>query len=454
MGILCTFIGILFLANPCFRLIDFFPDFIGCILIIAGTSKAALFDYRIEQAKKYATYLAFVSFGKLFTAFYIFTKAKDYLLPASFGFAVLEGMLMVGMFVSLIGGYQYLLSRENCEDIHLKNSESASVVCFVFSIARAVIGFAPEILSLGSQKNNFDYTFTPTAEQNAALLKPYAEILAFALILVFGIYFAIICGKFLIGIYGDKKFISGLSERYEKYICNNIEKVNVKRVKFTLLLFFGFLLLLFNQILDFVNVIPNTLAYIFLIAGTVYMIKALGCTGLKSSLPVYIPLIALSVYNNIVQTRLLSGTDIDFIYENMFIKKVPEVLQNTANLPFLTVPIIAEYVILALLVIKLCRTLDNLEFLRDKDTISIFEILFTASTAVYFISCCYTYFGQFIRTANTFVTQKLEVYVKYDSILVIFEWMCLIFFVLMLYSGYRYGADVLARVKPKEDSEY
>ncbi len=449
MGIIFIFIGILFFMNPSFRMLDILPDFIGCILIIAGVSKLALIDYRLGNAKKYAIYYAFVSALKIPLAGYIFINEQDYLLPATFIYSVIEGILMVGIFVSLIGGLQYLLSRENCEGVHLKNSESASVVCFAFSIARAAISFAPELLSLGAQKDRFDYTFTSTPEQDAVFIKPYAEILAFVLVLIFGVYFAFTCGKFLIGIFRDKAFISGISARYEMYVCENMDSMNFGKVRFALMLFFVAILLWFNQILDFVNVIPNTLSYIFMILGTVYMIKKLGCERLRSTLAVYIPLIALSCYNNVVQTRLLSTTDIDFIYDHMLIKKVPELLQRTDNFLQLCLPIIVEYAILAVLVVSVCKAFNSLEFLRDKDTISIFEILFSISTAVYFISSCYVYFGQFIRTANTYVTESLNIYVKYDSILSIFEWVSLISFALVLYGAYRYGYDVLTRVKPK-----
>jgi len=453
MGIISVFIGILFFMNPCFRLLDFLPDVIGCILIIAGTSKLAVIDHRIENARRYAVYYAFVSFMKIPLGFYIFTHEQGYLLPATFVFSVLEGMLMVGFFVSLIGGFQYLLSRENCDDKHLKLSENASVVCFIFAIARAVVSFAPEILSLGKQKDSFDYNFTATADMNAAYAKPYAEILAFVIILIFGIYCAFVIGRFLTAMRRDRDFIASLGARYDKYAEDNVETMNLRKVRFALLLFFLAVLLWFNQILDFVNIIPNTFSYVFMILGTVYMIKKLVCEKLRSTLFVYIPLIALSVYNNMVQYSLLSSTDIDFIYDHMIVKKVPVMLQSTGDLWRLMIPIVVEYVLLAALVVSICKAFDSLEFIRDKDTVSIFEILFGIGTAAYFVSCCYVYFGQFIRTANTFVSQKLDVYVKYDSILSLFEWINLISFIIVLYAAYRYGHDVFVRVKAKGEIE-
>ena len=152
---------------------------------------------------------------------------------------------------------------------------------------------------------------------------------------------------------------------------------------------------------------------------------------------------------------LLSGTKIDFLNDTMFVKEVPELLQSPDNLPGLILPVIGEYIVLAALVTAFIKTLENLPFLRDNDTVSIFLLLFGGSAIVYLTSCAYTYFGQFIRTAYTFVTRSLDVYVKYDSVLVLFEWIMLISFFVMLYLAYKYGTDLLERVKPeKEDQQH
>lgn len=455
MGILCIFLGILFFMNPNIRMLDYLPDVIGCILIIIGTSGLSCIDGRVANGRKYAVYYAFISAVKIPLSLYISLNAKDYLLPATFIFSILECILMIGLFVSLIGGLEYLSSRENCDNRHYKNSENASVICFVFSIARAVVSFAPELFSLGTQKDSFDYTFSPTPEQEAALLKPYAEVLAFVIIFIFGIYFAVVCGKYFLGLFRDTDFRNALVQRYRNYLSENVDTVNFKRVRCAMVLFFFALLFLFNQILDYVNIIPNTLSYVFLAAGSLYMAVRLGCKKLFLTLPVYIPLIILSIYNNIVQHRLLLGTKIDFLNEHMFVREVPEILKTTDSFPILTISIIAEYTVLAALIVAVVKSLNNLEFLRDRETVSIFEIFFAISGLVFLASTAYAYLGPFVRTAYTFMTHKLTVYVKYDSILAISEWTSVISFILMLYFAYKYGADVLSRVKAKkEDYEY
>lgn len=450
MGILCIFIGILFFSNPSFRLLDYLPDVIGCIFIISGTTKLAYTNHKIEHARKYTIYYAIVSAVKVILSLYIPIKSKDLLLPATFGFSVLECILMIGIFVSLFGGLEYIISRGNYDNKHLANSENASIISFIFVISRAVVSFIPELFSLGTQKDSFDYTFAPSPEKETALLKPYIELLAFVVILIFGMYFAFVCGKYLLGLYRDKNFKNALFEKYTFYLSENAGSVNLKRVRCALLIFLPAIVLLFNQILDFVNVIPNTLSYLFLVAGTVYMVRSLGCRKLKLTLPAYLPLISLSIYNNIIQYKLLSGTRIDFLNDTMFVREVPEILKNTSNLVGVCIPIIIEYVVLAILLFTILRTFQNLEFMANKDTVSIFEILFCVSVIIYFLSSIYVYLGQFVRTAFTYISASLDIYVKYDTILALCEWASIFSFFAMLYFAYRYASDILSDISTQK----
>ena len=130
MGILCIFIGILFFMNPFFRMLDFMPDLIGCILIIIGTTKLSYIDHRIDTARRLTKYYAGVSALKIPLSLYFAVYEKGYLLPGTFAFSVLEAMLMIGIFTSLFGGLEYITARENLEKRHLKNAENASVICF------------------------------------------------------------------------------------------------------------------------------------------------------------------------------------------------------------------------------------------------------------------------------------------------------------------------------------
>lgn len=439
--------GILFFMNPNIRMLDLFPDVIGCILILFGTSKLAHTDARIADAGKYIKYLTFISAIKIPLSLYIAFYEDNYLLPATFLYSVIEAILMICFFTSLFGGLDYLVSRcENSKD-HSKNSENAAVISFIFSIARAICGFIPEVLSLGKQNDGFDYTFTPTLAQNAAILKPYAEILCSVVVLILGIYAAVLFGKYFITLSKDKSFIENLKEKYNLYIKENSSLINYGYVRKAMCIFFIALLLLFNQILDFINVIPNTLSYIFLIIGCLYMMKYLNCKSLKKILVVFVPLISLSICNNFVQYKLLSQTDIDIFNTNLYVKSVPNQLCSTEFLPQLVVCSVLEYLILGALIVVIAREFDNLPFLRDKDSVSIFEILFGISFAAVSVSSVYIYVGQFARTVFTYISNSIDVYSKYDYILAAVEIIFYISFALMLYFAYRYGLDVLSRIK-------
>ncbi len=446
MGLIFTFIGSLFLMNPNLRMIDYLPDFVGCILILVGLSKLYVLDGKIEAARKQIVYLTAISAVKFPLSFYIIVEAKNFLLPVSFGVSVVEIILMTGFFVNLFGGLQYLTSRDSKKRKHIKSSENASIVCFIFAIARGVLGFAPELLSLGEQKDNFDYSYRPTPEQNAALIKPYAELLCFVVVLIFGIYASVLLGKYLIGLYRDKSFIGSLSERYTKYELDNIQTFNIRRTKTAFLFLFLGILFLYNQILDYVNIIPNCLSFIFLCLGW----AKLGKCDKESNKPllVFIPLSALSIYNNIVQYKLLSDTDIRILGTDLNIRNIPEILQNIDAIVGISGFVIAEYLAIGIMLFAILRRINRLPFLKnDDDTISIFEILLVISVAATLISSVYIYIGPFIRTAYTSITNDIAAYIRYDSILGIFEWVFLFSFIAMLYSAYKYGSDTVSRIK-------
>lgn len=446
MGFIWLFSGIIFLLNPTLRTFDFLPDVIGCIFIIIGLSKLSSLEDRLYSARKYIYYLTALSVLKLPVSFYLIVKAKNYLLPCSLVFSVLEAILMTGFFVSLFGGFEYLLSRESEKKEHLKRSENASVLCFVFSIARAVCGFAPELLALGEQKDSFDYTYRPTPEQNAALIKPYAELLGFVLILIFGIYCAVVCGRYLIGLYRDRDFCTKLLERYKKYELENAAMYTLRRIKLSFTVLFTGLILLHNQILDFVNIIPNIFSFIFLATGIVLLSKCERKRSFKI-FALFVPLVPLSVYNNIIQYRLLSGTDIDILGEHMTLRSIPGLLQSTEFLPKLAAGAAIEYMLIAILIFVIVRRILSLPALENDDTISIFALVFGISGTAYLASSVLVFVMPFVRTAYSSISNDIKIYVHYDSILGICEWTSIITFIIMLYSAYKLATDIIYSVR-------
>ena len=446
--------GIVFLVNPAIRMIDLLPDFIGCLLLFIGLSRLWVLEERLERARKLLYYFMFVSALKIFASLYIPIKAKQYLLPFSFAFSVVEIILMVSFFVSLIGGLEYLVSRDGTMKGHGKRSESASIVAFIFSIARGILSFAPELLVLGEQTDDFDYTFSPTPGQNAVLIKPYAEVLCFVLVLIFGIYTAFVLIKYLSHLKKDRVFTEKLNERYLQYERENFVTITQRRTRLALTVIFVGIMLLFNPIVDFMNVLPNTLALLFLSTGLVLMSRASGDKGFIRLLPIAALTIPISIWNNVTQYILLSETNIDIMGTSMTVRYVPEILQNLSFLKSDFMLIIPEYVLLSVLFILVIKRICNLDILRDNDTVGIFEILFGISSITYFICCVGAWVFPHVRTAYSFMTNDIASYIKYDSITEIFELVSYAAYIFMLYFSYRFGKDVLSRIVEPEEIEY
>lgn len=445
--------GIIFLVNPTVRMIDLLPDFVGCLLLFAGLSRLYVLEERLERARKLLCYFMLVSALKIPASLYFPIKAKQYLLPFSFAFSVVEIILMVSFFVSLTGGLEYLASRDGVMKGHGKRSESASIVAFIFSIARGVLSFAPELLVLGEQTDDFDYTFSPTPGQNAALIKPYAEVLCFVLVLVFGIYTAVVLIKYLTHLRNDKVFIKRLHERYLQYERDNFVTLTQRRMKLALLVIFIGIVLLLNPVVDFMNVLPNTLSVLFLSAGLVLLSRASGDRGFIRLLPIAALTIPVSIWNNVTQYTLLSETNIDIMGTSMTVRFVPEVLRNLGFLKSDFMLIVPEYILIAVLFFLAIKRICDLDILRDNDTIGIFEILLGISSATYFAACVGAWIFPHIRTAYSFMTNDIASYIRYDSITEIFEIVSYVAYIFMLYFSYRFGKDVLSRVVEREESE-
>lgn len=447
MGITYIIAGIIFLLNPSIRMLDFLPDFMGCVLLLIGLQKLYVLDERIERARKAVLYFTAVSAVKIPMSMYFPIKAKQYLLPFSFIFSVIEIILMIMLFVSLIGGLEYLTSRDSTKKGHGSRSQSASIISFIFSITRGICGFAPELLVLGEQTDSFDYTFRPTPEQNAALIKPYAEVLCFALILIFGIYTGVVLIQYFVGLKRDDELIDKLTDRYRAYEAENIHTFTHSRMKLALFFLGIGVLLLPNLPIDGINVLPNTLSYLLFIIGSLLLFRASRDSAILKKLWVFLPLIPLSIYNNVVQSRLICGTNIDIMGVNMTVREVPELLKSLDFIPETLSCIAVEYVLIGVFLFMLLGYIGNLEILRENDTVGIFEILLCVSLSVFLVSSVCVWFFPLLRTACSYITNDISAYIRFDSMAAISEWVSYASLVLSIYFSFKYASDVLSRIK-------
>ncbi len=446
MGLMYIFFGILFFFTPTIRTLDLFPDFLGCVLVLIGLSKLYVIEYRLQEARNLILKYAIFSFIKFPLSFYVTFSVKKYLLPFSFFCSVVEIIILAGFFTKLFGGFEYLLSRDSNKKTHFSKVENASIVCFIFAIAKGIASFVPELLVLGEQTEDYNYTFTATFSQNAALLKPYVEVFLFVLIGIFGIFCSVFCGKFLISLHRDKELINCFLERYSRYEIENARTLTLRRAKFIFFIFFVGIIFLLNPIFDSKNYLPNTIAYLFFIFGSLLLTK-IQENKKALHLLLYIPLIPLSIYNNVMQYRLFSDTDIRILGDMLNIRKVPEILQSTDYLLKISLPVIAEYLLLALSLFCILKSISKIKLIENATTISLFEILLIVFSLVFILSSAYSFIGEYLRTANTFISQDINVFLKYDSLLGIASISSYISFVLVLYSAYRYGDDTLFSIK-------
>ncbi len=449
MGILCIFCGIVFLLNPNLRLLDFLPDLLGALLIIIGTSRLSNLDTRIYGARKSMYFLTAVSALKLPWSLYIATKAKDYLLPATFVFSCLETIILITFFTQLIGGLEYFAARDADNPTHSKRAQGAASLLFIFTIARGVLGFIPELLILGEQTDSFDYTYSPTPTQNVAILKPYAEILSFVIVFILGIYTAIVAGKYFIRLAKDTSFIEKLRLRAIQHEEDNIDTYNLRRTNTALALFFISIALLFSPTLDSVNILPNTICFIFL-ALTIYRFsiceknKKINLLSLS-----FITLVPISVFNDTLSYKLLSETDIAIKGTDMRIRQVPALLEGAKNLPFVGVAFILEAALICAVIFAIIIKVEKLPYLAEKKYSVLSELFLKISLPAYLLTNAFAIILSHVRTAYSYMTDSISVYSKYDSIQEIFLWLSNIFFIILLYTSFKYFQEIKDRVKSR-----
>ena len=291
-------------------MLDLLPDFVGAVLILTGLSKMYMYNANFEDAGKSAKYLLWISVLKL--AFCIFTNTghRDYIMPLTFIVCVLEIIFMISFFKNLYLGVEYTLMRADCEK-HLKSTNEAFTMSFIFVIGAKLLEFAPHITDILGQDAEFDLSAGASFRMSMAQMKVYVYIAAIFCSLVLGIIYAFVTSKAWIKIIADKNYSTYLKGKFDSYVETDREPFmasKIGKIYFLITLSFIFFPDFF---VDGINLIPDTLGLILMIACLCYLAKY---APLKKSLVISagLPAIAVSVVNYDFMCRIRLG--INFLF--------------------------------------------------------------------------------------------------------------------------------------------
>lgn len=351
MGFRLILIGLIFFFNPCVNIVDFLPDFIGCIFLCIGLRKLADVEDRFYDARKYARIMLVVYALKAPLSLYVPARWNDGLLPVTFMFSVGEILLFILFFTSLFGGIEYSANLHGGEK-HLRDVGDLSRFCVLFSVVKCALAFLPESFALFPEPEP-DFSYRAARIYTVADAKPYAVLLCFVAVLALGIWYLVRVVRYFNALYRDSAFCGNLYGIYRERVLENPHMVARRRYRvFFLLMIIGVLFLL-DVTIDAVDFTPDPIAYLLMYAA-IYTL-----TADKKGLGTLVPLCAVSVLRVIYQFLCEAGINEIMGYES-YVSFRFSPLENGNAVWILAALCLAESVLFFLLVrrIILCAAED------------------------------------------------------------------------------------------------
>lgn len=259
--LILIFAGLVFFFNPDFYLFDILPDFIGAILVMSGLSGFIYFDGNFEGAYKSAKYLLWFSLLKLALCMWCISNHRDYIMPFTFIFAVLEIIFMISMYRSLYLGAEYTLMRSASEKTP-KHINEAFTMSFIFAIVSRVLAFAPQIADIVAQDAELDLSHKASFKMSMAQMKMYLLGTALVCGIIVGVIYLVMTAKAWICLIKDKEYNSFLKGKYEDYLRDEREAYVTKRLSYAYLLITVSAVFIPDFYVDGVNLIPSFITVI------------------------------------------------------------------------------------------------------------------------------------------------------------------------------------------------
>ena len=283
MGFGLIFAGTLFFLNFNVGIVDFLPDVIGCLFIIAGLDKLRDLDGRFEYSHRLTGYMTAYFALKLV----ISVIQRNYTLPLTFMASVIETVYLIVFFNSLYGAVEYTAERhggkfmtktvtERRKNPKTGETESvpkvidlanrAAVMSFIFAIAKGVLTFLPETVELIGQKDELDLSYN-AVRFSAALAKPPVMLACYTAVIVAAICYIVIVGGYFRRIRKDSIYIGSLKKVYSEEILTDTKLFTERAISRGFVFIFAGLVFLCNFHIDSVDVLPNAVGYILMFFG-------------------------------------------------------------------------------------------------------------------------------------------------------------------------------------------
>ena len=258
MGLHYLIIGCFFLLNPYFSIIDIIPDFIGCIFLMKGLSKASKISVSFEFAHKQFGLLLAVSAVRL-CCIGLITDTKEIwpliiVLTAGIG----EAFLSIRAFNAIFDGLN--ATSRSPEDALFDRWQEAKQITTIFMIAKQALCILPELCLLSSDEYG---VVTPDGVQSLANYRMPLILVSMLVGLIVGIAWFIQIRRYFKKIVADKEYQTHLEELYlHKY--TSVSAVYIAdQLKIAVGLLIAAVILSMELVFDGVNYLPHFVGAIF-----------------------------------------------------------------------------------------------------------------------------------------------------------------------------------------------
>ena len=214
LGLSNLLIGLIFLINPYYGVIDVLPDFIGMILVYKSIVKLSDLDERLHDSKKNYLAALWVSVAMFFAmGLGVFSGGMDKTTTLTIMLAahILYCILLIPAFKNLFNAMDYGNIRKDGKVDEKGSTSNLTITTSVFLVVRGICAFAPWLSALGQEDEL----------NSGSALDLFFIILAGVVTLIFGVIWFVSVRKYMKAFFKDRVLMDYFYERYQNEVAND-----------------------------------------------------------------------------------------------------------------------------------------------------------------------------------------------------------------------------------------
>lgn len=283
MGLGLMALGAFFLFDPYFSALDILPDALGYLFIYLGLRRMADLDDRLAEALKGVRYLALIGVGRILAFLLSFglvapSEQPVFILLVLFTLGVLDCIVLIPMWKNLCSGLTYLGSRNGATAMLDRKGpggrlrtynavERYTAFSVIFFLLREALAILPETTVLTHEKGGVELSDASRLYDFVGLFR----LVGVAAALVLGIIWLVLTLRLMAKLKADTVFFERIGEKYRTEVLTRRDLLARRSVRAALLCLLTAAVFCLDFYLDGVNLLPDTIAAVFLILAVVFL---------------------------------------------------------------------------------------------------------------------------------------------------------------------------------------